>query len=118
MHDGSKLDARPTRGAWRTLALGIGVALAATIGAAQPTGNPKGTKAPAAEGQSGKMPATRKPAGQHESNAVATGPASQAASRERTPGGGITGGLTGRHPPGESPDPKQNATPLSVPQKK
>jgi len=101
-----------------SLTLGLGVALAASIGAAQPTGNPKGTMTPPTQGESGKTPATRSSAVDSTSKPAAGANAGQGAAVARTPGGGTAGGLTGRHPQGDSGDAKQNSTPQSIPQKK
>jgi hypothetical protein len=80
------------------------LALAFVVGPAmtQPTGNPKGTAAPAAEGSSSKSPATRNRAAQQEDRRSdsATKQDSRAvrSGHLRTPGTGTSGGLSGRHP--------------------
>ena len=96
-----RLDSRVRRNAYlrwgfAVLAIAVGPALS------QPTGNPKGTAAPSAEGSSAKPPATRNRAARKDDRDAngATAPGSRAArsGNLRTPGIGTTGGLTGRHP--------------------
>jgi hypothetical protein len=80
------------------------LALAAGPALSQPTGNPKGTMAPPAQGDAAKPPATR--AEQPSDDAkkpqagARTNPGSRAArsGNLRSPGVGTAGGLTGRHP--------------------
>lgn len=80
----------------------LALAFAAGPAMAQPTGNPKGTAAPAAEGNSSKSPATRNRAAQQEDrrSESATKQDSRAvrSGNLRTPGSGTSGGLSGRHP--------------------
>jgi len=73
---------------------------------AQPTGNPKGSRAPSVQGESAKKPATRATPGDSgdKSGSVSSGetvtPDSPKArsGNLRTPGIGTTGGLSGHHP--------------------
>jgi hypothetical protein len=118
MTDPSMPDIPFVRSSPIAITLGIGVALAATIGWAQPTGNPKGTVAPTTQGESAKAPATRSMPIDSASKPAGAANPGQAEAVARTPGGGTAGGLTGRHPQGDSGDPKQNSTPRSIPQKK
>jgi hypothetical protein len=79
---------------------------------AQPTGNPKGTGVPPAEGLAQKSPAGGRPASAGDtSNGPLTsesGPASARMRRTEPPGGGTAGGLTNR--PLTAPEPASRST--------
>ena len=101
---------------------GIAVlAIAAGPAMSQPTGNPKGTAAPSAQGSSAKPPATRnRAAPKDDRHPDSTADGSSRAARSgnlRTPGIGTTGGLTGRHP-GDGSDTGTTQTDQAPPAKR
>lgn len=85
-----------------------GVALAlsvAHVASAQPTGNPKGSTAPSAQGNSDKPSASRStPTGSGAGRiGPEHGPADARTQRTEPPGGGTAGGLTQRKLPENAP---------------
>ncbi|RYF61775.1 MAG: hypothetical protein EOO27_00660 [Comamonadaceae bacterium] len=93
--------------------VGFCAAVLSCAATAQPTGNPAGTARPDVRGEAAKTPATRSPESRGADNpeqrapvrreGPETNPDNPAArsGHARTPGSGIAGGLSGRHPQGQ-----------------
>jgi hypothetical protein len=90
----------------RHIAIGLVAATVTIAGGAwaQPSGNPKGTVAPSAEGNAARSPAGGRPAGAAGETSSGpltseSGPANARMRRTEPPGGGTAGGLTHRNLP-------------------